>query len=167
MGNSLLMASRRSALKFCSEYYPALGRKTIILQGWDANMDPFKDADKVKVKLKAGGFTSTNIEVAPADPSLACPESTATNPCAVFKMDAFSNSSIVRFTVKTNDDFQGDYVNLEFEIINPDATQLINQNYYLANSAHVSFRVRNNANVTLGQVLKGEAVFVNDCERIP
>ncbi len=163
--------------KFCNDYYPSLGEKTIVLQGYNAAMGPFNDNDKVKVKFNTCNppdpcTSSQNVVVTP-DPAQACPaDPNDPRPCAIFKNEKDPDTqevrSLARFKVKTTQEFQGSDVVLDFKIEVPgEETVLLGQNETCETKPEVRLKARNNANVLLGEALRGEAVYVYDPATLP
>ncbi|MDH3976818.1 MAG: hypothetical protein OEV42_21355, partial [Deltaproteobacteria bacterium] len=149
---------------FSEDYYPALGSKTIILQGFNANNGPFKADEIVKVRLKT---ILANVDVNPLT-GYECPGEETNNKCARFIFDenlGKNGASIVKFTVAAAT-LTGleEKINLLFEV---DMASLSSRDRISNFSTgvpkeSVSLNVRHNGNVTMKDVLAGDAVFVFD-----
>ncbi|MBI3755200.1 MAG: hypothetical protein HY265_03450, partial [Deltaproteobacteria bacterium] len=77
---------------------------------------------------------------------------------------AASGIGLARFYVKTDDRFTGSEIKLDFEVdlsTVSGATHGLEEQFGMF-KAGVNLKVRNNSNVTLGDVLAGTAVFVYD-----
>lgn len=142
------------AWKFCSDYYPALGWKTIVLEGRDTYWHLLDAPVKVKLKTMPGN----GIEVRPEGGAIC----TSADTCK-----ATFDKGYVRFQIKAPANISDNFI-VEFQIDPaslPEHEQTLLATF--ANLQQYSMRTvrlwkRDNSNITLGEVLKGEAAFVFD-----
>ncbi|MDH3976822.1 MAG: hypothetical protein OEV42_21375, partial [Deltaproteobacteria bacterium] len=150
--------------KFAEDYYPALGGKTIILQGLNANNGPFKPGEVVKVRLKT---VLANVDVKPLA-GYECPGEELNFKCAKFIFDdklGKNGASITKFVVtadKLTD--MKETINLLFEIDMSSLSSKDRISNYMTGipKEPVTLNVRHNGNVTWKEVLDGDAVFIFD-----
>jgi hypothetical protein len=134
---------------FCRDYYPALGIRNVVIQGFDANNTHFTSADTVVVRLVNKSHQDVDVDSVKVqfnDEGL-----------ALFKVNyqQTDRPSADHVAIENN------YFELKFQI-DRDSVPRAKWNDDMLEVITVGFNVRNNANVTLDDVLKGRAVYVYD-----
>ncbi len=145
----------------CTDYYPALGdksnggKKTITLLGRDWTwITHLKPPARVKFNSVSTDKTESSLPTVKAVVGDShCTECTTVD-----------SNGLAYFTIQTDQNFNANEIYLEFEI---DLNSVSGMNQLLntmlnSHKATVKLRVRNNSNVTFGEVLNGQAVFVQD-----
>jgi hypothetical protein len=144
---------------FCNDYYPALGdqarggKKTVALYGFDQFLGPLNAPIRVKLNTSLSDLNTRGIIVTAENNQ--CPGAL----CATF------NSGTAKFYIQTNDSLTGtDPIVLDFEV---DPTSISGQTLFGQDGttdykATVTLAVKDNSNVTLGDVVSGRAVFAYD-----
>jgi hypothetical protein len=140
----------------CDHFYPALAKggkgKTVMLLGYDANFHLANGQARVKLVRKE---PDTVIVTADAFALPNCPNQ-GSLPCTGFK------DGVAMFYVSVPNDFTGNVITLDFQSEIAPTGGTLQSSTLDINQRRVTLNVKNNSNVSLDQVLKGEAVFVYD-----
>ncbi len=147
----------------CDHFYPALARtagtnsgvrgKTFKIRGWDANQNPATAPAVVYVKNNSALLQKGAIVTGETTQGSTLCASLGTS-CTVF------SNGMATLYVAVTDAFNEKTIQLELESL-MNAGQLQNTERF---GRTITLYVKDNSNVTFGEVLNGEAVFVADCK---
>ncbi|MDH3976787.1 MAG: Ig-like domain-containing protein, partial [Deltaproteobacteria bacterium] len=148
---------------FCTDYYPALGEKAVILSAYDENKAPLNDPDRVKLM----GPLPQGVHVRPDGRATVCTSAEISGGnCRVTLVDGKA-----KFYVKTNEEFnhyqnsaypyQYHFLNLTFKLDRLTAGSVLED---APATTGVELRIRDNSNVRLSEVLGGTAVYTYDLD---
>ncbi|MDH3976727.1 MAG: hypothetical protein OEV42_20890, partial [Deltaproteobacteria bacterium] len=146
--------------KFCHDYYPALGVKIIVIQGYKDGKAPFDDKDNAKLRFN-GNPLHHRFKLTPLS-EFACTESSDINPCGIFKKIPGTEVSIVKLKLEALDGFNKKIIDLDLYIDYKKENTVIEGGKDSGGRRVLPINVRHNGNVTLEEVLNGTAVFTFD-----